>query len=115
VVETTLPTAHGLFRAIGSAGVHDRAEHVALVIGPADGTAPVIVHTECVSGDVLRSTACACWRELDDAMARFAADGRGVVFYLRSDGLREPATSSTAEPISTRRRRWRHGSSPTSA
>jgi 3,4-dihydroxy 2-butanone 4-phosphate synthase/GTP cyclohydrolase II len=86
VVETSLPTAYGPFRAIGYTGVNDRAEHVALVAGSAAGAVPVHVHTECLSGDVLGSTACACRRELDAVIASFAAEGRGVVVYLRSDG-----------------------------
>ena len=44
------------------------------------------MHTECLAGDVLRSTLCGCGRALDEAMARFAAEGRGVVVYLRPAG-----------------------------
>ena len=89
VVETSLPTEHGLFRAVGYASLHDASEHVALVAGGSDdspGTVPVHVHTECLTGDVLRSTGCDCRRALDEAMARFSAEGRGVVVYLRPAG-----------------------------
>ena len=90
-VTTALPTEHGPFRAVGYRAV-DGAEHVALLAGDLDHLAaetPVHVHTECLTGDVLRSTACACRRELDEAMARFAAQGSGIVVYLRPvDGVR---------------------------
>jgi 3,4-dihydroxy 2-butanone 4-phosphate synthase/GTP cyclohydrolase II len=87
VVTTSLPTAHGPFHAIGYAGLYDGAEHLALVAGEIDPSSteavPVHVHRECLSGDVLRSTACDCGRALDEAMGRFAISGRGVVVYLR--------------------------------
>ncbi|GAA0947435.1 3,4-dihydroxy-2-butanone-4-phosphate synthase [Pseudonocardia zijingensis] len=86
VVETRLPTEHGPFTAIGYAGGWDGAEHLALVAGPVDPAVPVHVHVECLSGDVLRSSGCGCRRQLDEAMARFAADGRGIVLYLRPPG-----------------------------
>jgi 3,4-dihydroxy 2-butanone 4-phosphate synthase/GTP cyclohydrolase II len=111
VVETSLPTEHGRFTAIGYASELGAAEHVALVAGPADPTVPVHLHVECLSGDVLRSTGCACRRDLDEAMARFAADSRGIVVYLRpagragACGLRDPAvdlgTAAAAEWILT--------------
>lgn len=85
VVSTLLPTEHGYFTAVGYAGT-DGAEHLALVAGALEPVAedtPVHVHTECLSGDVLRSTACKCGRELSEAMARFSAGGGGIVVYLR--------------------------------
>jgi 3,4-dihydroxy 2-butanone 4-phosphate synthase / GTP cyclohydrolase II len=90
VVTTSLPTEHGPFTAVGYAGLTDGAQHMALVAGPIDGNSaeddPVHVHTECLTGDVLRSALCGCGRALDEAMARFAAEGRGVVVYLRPTG-----------------------------
>jgi 3,4-dihydroxy 2-butanone 4-phosphate synthase/GTP cyclohydrolase II len=89
VVETSLPTEHGLFRAVGYASLHDASEHVALVADGSDDspdTVPVHVHTECLTGDVLRSTGCDCRQALDEAMARFSAERRGVVVYLRPAG-----------------------------
>jgi 3,4-dihydroxy 2-butanone 4-phosphate synthase / GTP cyclohydrolase II len=44
------------------------------------------VHRECLTGDVLRSTACDCGRSLDEAMTRFGIAGRGVIVYLRPAG-----------------------------
>jgi 3,4-dihydroxy 2-butanone 4-phosphate synthase/GTP cyclohydrolase II len=41
------------------------------------------VHSECLTGDVLRSRRCDCGPQLDAAMAAVAAEGRGVVLYVR--------------------------------
>jgi 3,4-dihydroxy 2-butanone 4-phosphate synthase/GTP cyclohydrolase II len=89
VVTTALPTEFGPFHAVGYLGHADGAEHMALVAGrldAVDADVPVHVHTQCLSGDVLRSTSCDCRRSLDDALRRFSADGRGVVVYLRPAG-----------------------------
>ena len=40
-------------------------------------------HSECLTGDVLGSQRCDCGTQLDAAMAAIAAEGRGVVLYLR--------------------------------
>ncbi|WP_067901702.1 3,4-dihydroxy-2-butanone-4-phosphate synthase [Nocardia vaccinii] len=85
---TSLPTVHGRFRAIGYVG-RDGGEHVALVAGPVDrvtAMTPVYVHNECVMGDVLRSNACECANKLEDVLGRFAAQGSGLVVYLRAPG-----------------------------
>jgi 3,4-dihydroxy 2-butanone 4-phosphate synthase/GTP cyclohydrolase II len=89
VVTTALPTEFGPFHAVGYLSHTDGAEHMALVAGrldAIDGEVPVHVHTQCLSGDVLRSTLCTCRRSLDDALRRFSADGRGIVVYLRPAG-----------------------------
>ncbi len=91
---TRLPTEHGSFDAIGYEGLLDGAEHLALVTGNiADGRpVPVHVHTECLVGDVVRSTACRCRHALDEAMASFSAHGRGAVVYLRPAGRARACT-----------------------
>lgn len=85
VVETTLPTDHGMFRCLGFAS--DRgAEHLALVIGDLSSGDPaplVRLHSECLTGDVLGSHRCDCGPQLDAALRTIAAAGRGAVVYLR--------------------------------
>jgi 3,4-dihydroxy 2-butanone 4-phosphate synthase/GTP cyclohydrolase II len=85
VVETRLPNAHGDWRALGYQNSVDGTEHVALVLGDlGDGTGILVrVHSECLTGDVLGSRRCDCGAQLQAAMAAVAADGRGVVCYLR--------------------------------
>ena len=43
----------------------------------------VRVHSECLTGDVLGSLRCDCGPQLSAAMDRVAAEGRGVVLYMR--------------------------------
>jgi len=84
VAEARLPTRHGAFVARiyrDQAGV----EHVALVMGDLRGAPDVLVrvHSECFTGDVLGSMRCDCGAQLDGALGRVAAEGRGVIVYLR--------------------------------
>ncbi|MGY2874914.1 3,4-dihydroxy 2-butanone 4-phosphate synthase / GTP cyclohydrolase II [Marmoricola sp. URHA0025 HA25] len=87
VAETRLPTRYGDFTAFGYRITVDDSEHVALVYGdPTDlGGEPVLtrVHSECLTGDVFGSARCDCGPQLDEALSRIAAEGRGVVIYLR--------------------------------
>ncbi len=85
VVEVRLPTEHGEFRAVGYRAHTDGAEHVALVYGDlGDGRDVLVrVHSECLTGDVLGSLRCDCGPQLDAALDRVAAEGRGVVLYMR--------------------------------
>lgn len=83
-----LPTDGGPFDVLGYRGVRDGATHVALCAGDlaGPGTVPLHVHRECLSGDVLRSTACRCGAALADAMTAVKEEGRGVIVYLRPAG-----------------------------
>ena len=85
VAETRLPTRHGDFTAYGYRSSIDGAEHLALVYGDIGGDEPVLirVHSECLTGDVFGSQRCDCGPQLDEALERVAASGRGVVVYLR--------------------------------
>jgi 3,4-dihydroxy 2-butanone 4-phosphate synthase/GTP cyclohydrolase II len=85
VVETRLPTEHGEFTAVGYRAAVDGAEHVALVYGDiGDGDDVLVrVHSECLTGDVFSSVRCDCGPQLDAALQRVAAAGRGVVLYMR--------------------------------
>ena len=84
VADARLPTAHGVFsaRVYRDAG---GAEHVALVMGEVRGATDVLVrvHSECLTGDVFGSLRCDCGAQLDAALAKVAAEGRGVIVYLR--------------------------------
>jgi 3,4-dihydroxy 2-butanone 4-phosphate synthase / GTP cyclohydrolase II len=84
--ETRIPNRHGDWRAIGYLNSVDGTEHLALVLG--DVTAPgedilVRMHSECLTGDVFGSARCDCGTQLEASMAAIAAEGRGIVLYLR--------------------------------
>jgi 3,4-dihydroxy 2-butanone 4-phosphate synthase/GTP cyclohydrolase II len=88
VAETRLPTTHGDFTAFGYHIAIDDSEHLALVYGDPDDLRhgpPVLtrVHSECLTGDVLGSQRCDCGPQLNEALDRVVAAGRGVVVYLR--------------------------------
>ncbi len=85
VVEARLPTRHGTFRAIGFKSLVDERQHVALVMGDIGDGEEVLtrVHSECLTGDVFGSLRCDCGEQLDLALANVAAEGRGVVLYIR--------------------------------
>ncbi|MHC3471742.1 bifunctional 3,4-dihydroxy-2-butanone-4-phosphate synthase/GTP cyclohydrolase II [Streptomyces sp. 7R007] len=83
--EVHLPTRLGTFTAYGYRSTVDGVEHVALVHGDlADGEDVLVrVHSECLTGDVFHSLRCDCGPQLDAALERIQAEGRGVVVYLR--------------------------------
>jgi 3,4-dihydroxy 2-butanone 4-phosphate synthase/GTP cyclohydrolase II len=85
VVEARIPTEHGTFTAVGYRSLVDDRQHIALVMGDlGDGESVLTrVHSECLTGDVFGSLRCDCGDQLDQAMARVAAEGRGVVLYIR--------------------------------
>jgi 3,4-dihydroxy 2-butanone 4-phosphate synthase/GTP cyclohydrolase II len=92
VVATTVPNRYGTWRAVGYQNSVDGTEHIAFVLGDVgQGTAGggagrdvlVRMHSECLTGDVFGSYRCDCGAQLGAAMAAIAAEGRGVVLYLR--------------------------------
>jgi 3,4-dihydroxy 2-butanone 4-phosphate synthase/GTP cyclohydrolase II len=88
VVETGLPTVYGDFRAVGFRSLVDDKHHVAMVKGEVDGADDVLVrvHSECLTGDVFHSLRCDCGQQLEDALAKIEAEGRGVLLYLAQEG-----------------------------
>ncbi|WIX75640.1 3,4-dihydroxy-2-butanone-4-phosphate synthase [Amycolatopsis carbonis] len=84
VVETTLPTETGLWRAIGYRDMVTGAEHLALVLGDvAARQAPLVrLHSECLTGDVIGSLRCDCGQQLEKSFQTIAREGAGVVLYI---------------------------------
>ncbi len=88
VATTKLPTEFGDFIAIAyETTVYSRV-HVALLLGDVAGEEPVLVrmHSECFTGDVLRSLRCDCGPQREKALQIISAAGRGVFVYLRQEG-----------------------------
>jgi len=85
VAEARIPTPHGTFRAVGYDSKLDGIEHIALVFGDIEDGENVLVrvHSECLTGDVFGSLRCDCGPQLESALAAVAAEGRGVVLYMR--------------------------------
>ena len=85
VAEAALPTEHGEFRAVVFESVLDGEQHMAMVFGEIEGREDVLVrvHSECLTGDALGSLRCDCGPQLQASLAKVAAEGAGVVVYLR--------------------------------
>ena len=65
----------------------DGSEHVALVVGAPGGKPPLArLHSECLTGDVFGSLKCDCGPQLREALKLIAAEGGGVLLYLRDEG-----------------------------
>ena len=102
IAESVLPTRHGNFRMIAYSSDVDHELHVALVRGElgeasgfpspeeeraGEGEPPLVrVHSNCLTGDVLGSTACDCHAIIERSLEAIAAAGRGVFVYLHHTG-----------------------------
>ena len=84
-VETELPTVFGLFRAIAFENVINGEMHLAMVMGDVSTDEPVLVrvHTENVTFAMFGSLIGDTGFQLHTSLEKIAAEGRGVVLYLR--------------------------------
>jgi 3,4-dihydroxy 2-butanone 4-phosphate synthase/GTP cyclohydrolase II len=85
VAEARIPTPYGNFRALAYESLVDGRVHVAMVLGEVGDGRDILVrvHSECLTGDVFHSLRCDCGTQLDDALGKVGAEGRGVVLYIR--------------------------------
>jgi 3,4-dihydroxy 2-butanone 4-phosphate synthase/GTP cyclohydrolase II len=86
VAEASLPTEWGTFQAHVFESLLDGEQHLAMVYGDVRDVPEVLVrvHSECLTGDALGSLRCDCGPQLHTALAKVAAEGAGVVVYLRN-------------------------------
>ena len=86
--EVDFPTQHGKFRLIPYTNVIDDKVHIALIKGKVAGQKNVLVrvHSECLTGDTLRSLRCDCGEQLISALKAIQKEGRGVFLYMRQEG-----------------------------
>jgi len=99
IAESVLPTRYGDFRMIAYSSDVDSEVHVALVRGEISGDPPALVrvHSHCLTGDALASTACDCRELVDRSLEAIAAADRGVFVYLHHTGRGFRIDSSAAE------------------
>ncbi len=93
-----MPTRHGDFTLIAYKSMVDVEPHLALCYGgigemdeegkPIPHEEPVLVrvHSECLTGDIFGSMRCDCGDQLNAAMQRIVAEGKGAIIYLRQEG-----------------------------
>ena len=91
--ETVLPTRDsGSWRFMVYSDDLETTPIVAMVKGEigADGNdnEPVLtrLHSQCLTGDVFGSERCDCGEQLEAAMAKIEAEGRGVIVYMFDEG-----------------------------
>jgi 3,4-dihydroxy 2-butanone 4-phosphate synthase/GTP cyclohydrolase II len=86
--DARMPTRVGEFRCVVYENQIDHVDHMALVMGEIDPEAPTLVrvHSECLTGDAFGSQRCDCGEQLDAALAMIAAEGSGVLLYMRQEG-----------------------------
>ena len=83
-----LPNRIGEFMLHGFEDDATGVEHLALTHGEVGHGDAVLarIHSECLTGDGLFSERCDCGYQLEAAMRRIVAEGRGVILYLRQEG-----------------------------
>lgn len=88
IESSRLPTSWGEFTIHGFEESDTGKEHLALSMGNVGSGLPVLtrIHSECLTGDALHSLRCDCGAQLDAAMQAIAAEGRGILLYLRQEG-----------------------------
>jgi len=85
VADARVPTVWGDFRCHSFESRLDGETHLAFVCGDVSGDEPALVrvHSECLTGDIFASVKCDCGPQLQESMRLVAAEGRGVIVYLR--------------------------------
>jgi GTP cyclohydrolase II len=91
VVSTCLPTTFGVFDLVGfeRAKVDSIESQTAFVIKCGDlqtGVPLLRMHSQCFTGEVLRSLRCDCRGQLEIAMASIAEEGSGLIVYEHQEG-----------------------------
>jgi 3,4-dihydroxy 2-butanone 4-phosphate synthase/GTP cyclohydrolase II len=88
VAAPRLPTLYGDFQIHAFLSDVTGDENVALVMGEIDPDDPVLVrvHSQCLTGDIFGSSRCDCGVQLEQALERIAAEGKGVLLYLLQEG-----------------------------
>ena len=83
-----LATRHGEFAVHLCHDLMRRTHLLAIALGDLASAEPLLarVHSSCVTGDIFHSARCDCGQQLEMAMQRVVAEGRGVVLYLHQEG-----------------------------
>jgi 3,4-dihydroxy 2-butanone 4-phosphate synthase / GTP cyclohydrolase II len=86
--EARVPTVYGEFRALAYKNDINSDVHLALVMGDITPDADLLVrvHSQCVLGDVFGSLRDDTGWQLQRALEIIAAEGRGVLLYLKQEG-----------------------------
>jgi GTP cyclohydrolase II len=88
VTSCTLPTPWAQFTLHAFVEHATGKEHLAMALGDLSAGEPPLmrIHSECLTGDVMFSQRCDCGAQLEGALKKIAAEGRGILLYLRQEG-----------------------------
>jgi GTP cyclohydrolase II len=88
VTSCTLPTPWAQFTLHAFVEHSTGKEHLAMTLGDLSSGEPPLarIHSECLTGDVMFSQRCDCGAQLEGALKKIAAEGRGILLYLRQEG-----------------------------
>ncbi|MEE3482810.1 MAG: bifunctional 3,4-dihydroxy-2-butanone-4-phosphate synthase/GTP cyclohydrolase II [Bacteroidales bacterium] len=83
-----LPTKYGDFMLTPFRQKSNGQEHMALTKGTWKKNEAIIVrvHSSCATGDIFGSLRCECGEQLEEAMKRIEAEGKGVLVYMNQEG-----------------------------
>ncbi len=85
----SLPTSFGAFNIKNYKSYPDGLEHVVLQKGKLNKktkTPIVRVHSECLTGEVFKSSRCDCGEQLDMSLNEISNSEYGILIYLRQEG-----------------------------
>ena len=87
-VKVRLPTENGDFDMVAYKDKNSGEEHLALIKGSWEEDEPVLtrVHSSCITGDIFGSCRCDCGPQLQAAMKKIEAEGKGVIVYMNQEG-----------------------------
>jgi len=83
-----LPTTYGDFSLKLFEDKVNGDHHLAIMKGSWDENEDILVrvHSQCLTGDILKSLRCDCGEQLDTALNKINDEGKGLVVYLRQEG-----------------------------
>ncbi|HEX4999154.1 MAG TPA: GTP cyclohydrolase II [Terriglobia bacterium] len=90
IAESRFPTRFGVFTLFAFQSEDKSENALALVMGAAafgaDDVPLARIHSQCLTGDVFRSSRCDCGDQLEYAQEKIAGAGKGILIYQLQEG-----------------------------
>lgn len=88
IVRIDMPTEYGTFELVAFDDKSTKKTLFALTKGSWEATEPILVrvHSSCITGDIVGSLRCDCGPQLQAAMKKVEAEGKGVIIYVEQEG-----------------------------
>ena len=87
-ISVDMPTRFGDFELVAYKQSNTDQEHLALIKGKWESGEAILtrVHSSCLTGDIFGSCRCDCGEQLQKAMEKIEAEGKGVIVYMNQEG-----------------------------